>query len=85
MQLKDIFSLYRFGKGKKLSNLKVVILHRGAPENKKTINFAKTEVRIFRTYFEYFDKEENEFVHIPSHRILEIRDNKRMLYKKAVK
>jgi len=82
MQLKDIFALYRFGAGKKLSDLRVTIIHRGALQDKKTINFARTEVKIFRAHFEYFDKEEKDFVYIPFHRILEIKAKGKIIYKK---
>ncbi|HIK00396.1 TPA: DUF504 domain-containing protein [archaeon] len=84
MQLKDIFSLYRFGRGKKLSNLRVTIIHRGAPQDKKTINFARTEVKIFRSHFEYFDRAENDFIYIPFHRILEIRAKAKIIYRKRM-
>lgn len=83
MQLKDIFSLYKYGPGKSLSDLKIVIIHRGAPKDKKTINFAKTEVKIFRDHFEYFSKEEGDFVYIPFHRILQIRAGRKVIYAKA--
>ena len=100
MQLKDIFALYRFGTGKKLSDLRVTIVHRGAPQDKKMINFAKmlsaplqafprshseTEVKIFRAHFEYFDKEEKDFVYIPFHRILEIKAKGKIMYKKFMR
>ncbi len=85
MPLKDIFSLYRFGKDKKLSDLKVSIIHRGAPNDKKTIDFAKTGVLIFRGHFEWFDKKENEIVYIPFHRILEIKAKGKTIYKKAAR
>ncbi len=84
MHLKDIFSLYRFGSGKKLSDLRVTIIHRGAPQDKKVINFAKTEIHIYRNYFEYFSKDENDFIHIPFHRILEIKARNKTIYRKSV-
>lgn len=78
MQIKDIFSKYRFPQNK-LKDLTIVFIHRGAPQNKKTIS--AENIKVGRDHFEYFDRVERTY--IPFHRILEIQDKGKTIYKKA--
>ena len=78
MQLKDVFSKYKFSGSNGLSRLEIVILHRGAPNNRKTIS--GKDIRVYRTYFEYFDG--FEWIYIPFHRILEIREGNKVIWRK---
>ena len=62
-----------------LTNAKILILHRGAPENKKTIEGRRvTEVK--RSYFLYEEGGKETF--IPNHRVLEIKINNRIIWKR---
>ncbi len=63
----------------KLKGCEVIILHRGAPENKKTIQGEKiTEIK--RSYFSYDSGREE--VTIPLHRILEVRLKGKIIWKR---
>lgn len=65
----------------KLRDCEIIILHRGAPEDKKIIQGEKvTEVK--KSYFLY--KNERE-VFIPLHRVLEIRLKGETLWKRKQK
>jgi uncharacterized protein (UPF0248 family) len=79
MQLKDLFAKYRFSDKKNLSDLKIVIRHRGARNDQKVIPGDKIEVH--RGYFTF--EEAGEETTIPFHRILIIKEGRKVIYKKA--
>ena len=63
----------------KLDRCEIVILHRGAPDNKRIITGDRiTEVR--KTYFSYDNGKEE--VTIPFHRVLEITVDERNVWKR---
>lgn len=63
-------TLNRLKWGHRLPEATVVILHRGAPEDRKTVlGSSITEVK--KGYFLYV--QDGEEIHIPNHRVLEIR------------
>jgi uncharacterized protein (UPF0248 family) len=65
----------------KLRNCEVVILHRGAERDRKTIKGGCiTEVK--KGYFLYKNREET---HIPMHRILEVRVKGEVVWKRKLK
>ncbi len=74
--LKDILNKIFWHPDYKKEGFEVVILHRGAEENKKIISLDDVEIK--GNYLVYFD------TYIPLHRILEIRNKKtgEILYKK---
>ena len=64
-----------------LESCEIVILHRGAPEDRKTIPGSKvTEIK--RSYFSYKNGRETT---IPLHRIREIRLEEKILWKRNQK
>jgi uncharacterized protein (UPF0248 family) len=79
MQLKDLFAKYRFSDKKSLSDLKIVIRHRGAPKGQKTIPGSK--ITLHRSYFTF--EEAGEETTIPFHRILLIKDGRKIIYRKS--
>ena len=76
--IKDIFSKYTYPENR-LKDLTITYIHRGAPGDRKTISAEYTKVG--RAYFEFI--EDGEVVHIPFHRILEIRYKGILVYRKA--
>ncbi|AAB99323.1 conserved hypothetical protein [Methanocaldococcus jannaschii DSM 2661] len=74
--LKEILNKIFWHPDYKREDFEVVILHRGAEENKKAISLDDVELK--GNYLIYFD------TYIPLHRILEIRNKKtgEILYKK---
>ena len=65
----------------KLDRCEVVILHRGAPQDRKIITGDKiTEVK--KSYFSYDSGRED--VTIPLHRILEIRMDGKIVWKRKI-
>ncbi|MHA1238202.1 MAG: DUF504 domain-containing protein [Candidatus Odinarchaeia archaeon] len=70
MRLRDILNKLMWHVG--LENYNIVILHRGAPEDKKTIPGSKIK-SVKSSYFTYIEHETE--VVIPFHRIIEIRSN----------
>ena len=74
--LKDILNKIFWHPDYKKEDFEVIILHRGAEENKKIIPLDDVELK--GNYLIYFD------TYIPLHRILEIRNKKtgEILYKK---
>ena len=65
-----------------LENAEVVILHRGAPNNEKTIS-GKNITELKKGYFCYISG--NREIHIPHHRILRVIYNGKVIWKKAHK
>ena len=64
-----------------LESCEIVILHRGAPGDRKAIPGSKvTEIK--RSYFSYKNRRETT---IPLHRILEIRLEEKILWKRNQK
>lgn len=80
MQLKDLFSQYRFSDKKGLSDLRIVIRHRGAPKDQKVIPGSKIEIH--RGHFTF--EEAGEETTIPFHRILIIKDGRKIIYRKSI-
>ncbi|AIJ05162.1 hypothetical protein JH146_0312 [Methanocaldococcus bathoardescens] len=74
--LKEILNKIFWHPDYKKEDFEVIILHRGAEENKKIISLDDVELK--GNYLVYFD------TYIPLHRILEIRNKKtgEILYKK---
>jgi uncharacterized protein (UPF0248 family) len=68
----------------KLMDCEVVVLHRGAKDNKKTIPGTRiTEIK--KGYFLYSkDSDKKQEVYIPMHRILEVRLENRTVWKKSL-
>lgn len=67
---------------KKIGDCEIIILHRGAPDNRKSISGSQiTEVK--RSYFSYEDS--GRETTIPMHRILEVRIGGRVLWKRKPK
>jgi len=65
----------------KLPESEVVILHRGAPDNKKSIRGDHiTEIK--KGSFSFMDAETNKETYIPMHRVLEIWMDKKVVWKK---
>ena len=65
----------------RLPESEVVILHRGAPDNKKRIKGDHiTEIR--KGSFSFMDLEKNRETHIPMHRVLEIWMDNKVVWKK---
>ncbi len=66
---------------KTLPHSEVVILHRGAPDDRKRINGDQiTEIK--KDHFSYINFETKEEVYIPMHRVLEIWMGKELVWKK---
>ncbi|RLJ06255.1 MAG: hypothetical protein DRP13_02990 [Candidatus Aenigmatarchaeota archaeon] len=63
----------------KIGEAKIIILHRGAPENKKTV-YGKNIKELKKSYFIYKNKEET---FIPLHRVLEVWVKNRLVWKKS--
>ncbi len=62
-----------------LKDCKIVILHRGLPENRKIISGEKiTELK--RSYFLYKDSDREVF--IPLHRVIEIKVKGKIIWKR---
>jgi uncharacterized protein (UPF0248 family) len=66
-----------------LGKAEVVILHRGAPGNKKII-FGRDISEVKRSYFVYRNQAGEETT-IPIHRILEVRHEGKQVWKRAGK
>jgi uncharacterized protein (UPF0248 family) len=67
---------------KKIGDCEIIILHRGAPDDRKSISGGQiTEVK--RSYFSFKDAERETT--IPMHRILEVRIGGRVLWKRKPK
>lgn len=65
---------------KKLENCEIIILHRGAPGDKKTISGKDiTEVKKDRFCYRARDEETT----IPNHRVLEIKLNGKLIWKRS--
>jgi len=64
----------------KLHEAEIIIVHRGAPENRKIIKGSRiTELK--KGYFYY--KSENREIYIPLHRVVEIRQRGKILWRKS--
>jgi uncharacterized protein (UPF0248 family) len=63
----------------KLADAQIVILHRGAPGDLKAISGAKI-TSLKRSHFYYMD--DTRETHIPNHRIVEVRLEGKVLWKK---
>ncbi len=64
----------------KLHEAEIIIVHRGAPENRKTIKGSGiTELK--KGYFYY--KSKNKEIYIPLHRIIEVRQRGKILWRKS--
>ena len=69
---------------KRLPESEVVILHRGAPKDRKMIKGDHiTEIR--KGSFSYMDFDSKKESHIPMHRVLEIWMDEKVVWKKRVK
>ena len=66
-----------------LEKAEIVILHRGAPQNKKII-FGRDVTSIKRSYFVYRGLQGDETT-IPLHRVLEVRLKGKSLWKRKEK
>ncbi|MBI2674972.1 MAG: DUF504 domain-containing protein [Candidatus Aenigmarchaeota archaeon] len=66
----------------KLASSAVTILHRGARDNKKTI-YGNQITLVKKRYFYYTDGCRE--IHIPNHRVLEIRMEEEIIWKKTEK
>ncbi len=65
----------------RLDDCEIIILERGSPENKKSIPGNKiTEIK--RHYFYYKNGEE---IFIPMHRVLEIKEKGKVVWKRKLK
>jgi len=64
-----------------LEDCEIVILHRGAPGNRKTIP-GKDVTEVKKSYFYYKNKKETC---IPLHRVLEVRLKGKVIWKRRVK
>lgn len=60
----------------------IVILHRGAPEDRKIIP-GKNVTEIKKSYFHYKEDGSGRETYIPLHRILEIRSGKNIIWKRS--
>ena len=69
---------------KQLPDSEIIILHRGAPENKKSIRGNHiTEIK--KGYFSYMDTEKGKETTIPMHRVLEIWMQTKLVWKKRAR
>jgi len=66
----------------KLNKSKVIILHRGAPEDRKIIS-GKDITEVHKHYFLYKTSDDSEETLIPMHRILEIELDGKTIWKKS--
>jgi uncharacterized protein (UPF0248 family) len=66
----------------KLNKSKVVILHRGAPGDKKIIS-GKDITEVHKHYFLYKTAADSEETLIPMHRVLEIEFDGKTIWKKS--
>ncbi len=64
-----------------LEECEIVILHRGAPGDRKVIP-GKNVTEIKKSYFHYNEDGSGRETHIPLHRILEIRLGKNIIWKR---
>ena len=76
--LKDFFNQLLWDKKfkDKTSDYDITYIHRGAPGNKKMVNFSQIE-KVNSGSFEYYDEEFSRVSTIPFHRILIIKDFKK--------
>ena len=65
-----------------LADARIVILHRGTPENRKVIE-GKDVTEVKRSYF-VFSKAGRETV-IPNHRVLEVALEKKVIWKRTAR
>ena len=65
-----------------LEDCEIVILHRGAPDDKKVIP-GKSVTEVKKSYFYYRDSKSERETYIPLHRVLEIRLGGKVLWKRA--
>jgi uncharacterized protein (UPF0248 family) len=65
----------------KLKGCEIIILHRGAPNDRKAIP-AERITEIKRSYFCYMDERSRETV-IPMHRVLEIRTHGKAVWQRV--
>jgi len=75
---RDVLNRLKWEEGRSLEEAEVVILHRGAPDDRRTIR-GREIVRIRQTFFETSETS------IPYHRILEIRCDGEVLFEKKAK
>ncbi|MEM2839854.1 MAG: RNA repair domain-containing protein [Thermoplasmata archaeon] len=75
---RDVLNRLKWEEGKSLEQVEVVILHRGAPNDRRTI-LGRDIARIGQTFFETSETS------IPYHRVLEIRCDGKVLFEKRTK
>ena len=75
---RGVLNRLRWEEGRLLEKAEVVIIHRGAPDDKRTISGCKI-IRIGHAFFETTETS------IPYHRILEIRYDGKILFEKKPK
>lgn len=82
MTLRDVLNRIRWNPEERGRTYEITYIHRGAPENKRTISFSSIE-EIHSSWFTYTDNDGGE-VTIPFHRVLLVQDTEsgRILWKK---
>ena len=65
-----------------LEDCEIVILHRGAPGDKKVIH-GKSVTEVKKSYFYYKDSTSGRETYIPLHRVLEIRLGVKVIWKRT--
>ncbi len=68
----------------KLPACDVVILHRGAPADRKVIN-GRRITQVKKSFFYYKDKEGGDERFIPMHRVMEIRAGGETIWKRSTR
>lgn len=68
----------------KLANARIIIRHRGAPNDEKLV-LGKDIIEVHKAYFLCTDSKTGEETHIPMHRILKIESEDRLLWEKRGK
>ncbi len=77
--VKKLLDELRWHPEKSLEDVEIVYLHRGAPDDRRTVKATEVE-RLDRGYFVFLHH--GSEVYIPYHRVLEISKGEEVLYRK---